>query len=52
VIGNRKVLQTFDAGGGRPGLNTAYTLDYERARMPWNWVNYDSDLADWFKKAA
>lgn len=56
VLGNAHVLQSYDAGGGHPGLNSMQWLaqahamvGFHYAVMPWNWINYLGDEAEWFE---
>ncbi len=44
------VLQSFDGGGGWPGVNWDWHIKdshagwyYEYAVLPWNWINYEGD---------
>jgi hypothetical protein len=50
VLGNKRVLQSYDMDQGWPGLNAADWLatahdmiGFTYAVMPWNWINYEGD---------
>lgn len=56
VMPSGYLLQSYDDGNGWPGLNwnvlasvsvRYWTPTYQV--MPWNWIDYPTDLADWAK---